>query len=156
MAGSKIIVAFSNSDRHMFCSMLSWKNSGHNGFNHAVCQIGDEFDAVDEVTVKLRCSELMRTTDTLVVLVGRDTRYKHRHVCWQVEVAIEMGCRIIAVNLDGARTMTEHTCPELLIQAGAIFVPFSEKIINYAFENFSKMSSKNYYYGDEIYKKLGY
>jgi hypothetical protein len=83
-------------------------------------------------------------------------RYKHKYVCWELEVVIEKGCRIIAVNLDSARTMVEHMCPSLLISAGAIVVPFSAKIVLYALEIFSKMSAKNYYYGDDIYKKLGY
>jgi hypothetical protein len=40
---------------------------------------------------------------TFVMLIGEDTRYKHKYVRWEAEVAIEKKCRLIGVNLDNSR-----------------------------------------------------
>lgn len=156
MVTRKVIVGFTGSDAQMFGIMLGWSDAGYADVSFSNCKLIDELDPEDEGQIKQKCREHLSAADTFVILIGKDTRYKHKYVCWELEVVIEKGYRIIAVNLDNARTMVEHTCPSLLISAGAIFVPFSPKIVLYAIENFSKMSTKNYYYGDDIYKKLGY
>jgi len=53
--------------------------------------------------------------------IGEDTRYKYKYVRWEAEVAIEKGCTIIGVNLDGSRKMVESTCPPIIRNIGAIF-----------------------------------
>lgn len=156
MVTRKVIVGFTSSDVHMFGIMLGWSDAEYADVSFSNCKLTEALDPEDEGQIKQKCREHLNAVDTFVILIGKDTRYKHKYVCWELEVAIEKGCRIIAVNLDNARTMVEHTCPSLLISAGAIFVPFSAKIVLYAIENFSKMATKNYYYGDDIYKKLGY
>ena len=74
----------------------------------------------------------------------------------EAEVAIEKNCTIIGVNLDGSRKMVESKCPPVIRDIGAIFVPFSPKIIKYAIENYKMHDSDNYYYPDSVYKSLGY
>ena len=93
---------------------------------------------------------------TFISLIGQDTKSKHKYVRWELEVALEKGCRIIGVNLDGSRHMNPNTCPKIIQDVGAIFVPFSPQIIAYALENYQMKNSKNYYYPDSVYKKLGY
>ena len=91
-----------------------------------------------------------------ILLIGDDTRYKYKYVRWESEVAIEKGCTIIGVNLDGSRKIVEETCPPIIRNIGAIFVLFSPYIIQYALENYTMHEEGNYYYKDEVYKKLGY
>ena len=92
-----------------------------------------------------------------VMLIGQDTRSKHKYVRWEAEVAIEKGCTIIGVNLDGSRTMVRDTCPPIIRDIGAIFVPFSPKIVAFAINNYKMPNDNdNHHYLDHIYKKLGY
>ncbi len=91
------------------------------------------------------------------LIIGEDTKSKHKYVRWEAEVAIEKGCTIIGVNIDGSRSMQKNTCPPIIRDIGAMFVPFSPAIVAYAIENF-KMDDDNgtYYYEDSTYKSLGY
>ena len=75
---------------------------------------------------------------------------------WELEVALEKGCRIIGVNLDGSRRMNPNTCPKIIQGVGAIFVPFSPQIIAYALENYQMNDNGNWYYNDFVYQNLGY
>jgi hypothetical protein len=52
--------------------------------------------------------------------------------------------------------MIEATCPPIIRDIGAIFVPFSPRIIAYALENYVMNKSSNWIYKDEQYRKLGY
>lgn len=90
------------------------------------------------------------------ILIGQDTRYKYKYVRWEAEVAKEKGCTIIGINLDGSRKMVAETCPPVIRDIGAIFVPFSPQIVGYAIKNFSMKTEKNWIYDNSIYKKLGY
>jgi hypothetical protein len=91
-----------------------------------------------------------------IQLIGEDTRYKYKYVRWEAEVAIEKGCSIIGVNLDGSRKIVESTCPPIIKNIGAIFVPFAPYIIQYALEHYKMHDSDNYHYKDEVYKNLAY
>jgi len=91
-----------------------------------------------------------------IQLIGENTRYKYKFVRWEAEVAIEKGCTIIGVNLDGSRKIVESTCPPIIKNIGAIFVPFSPYIIQYALEHYKMHDSDNYHYKDEVYKNLAY
>ena len=93
---------------------------------------------------------------TYAVLIGQDTRSKHKYVRWEIEVAIEKECRIIGINLDGSRRVVDATCPPIIKNIGAIFVPFSPKIIAYALENYKMYPNSDYQYKDEVYSQLGY
>ena len=90
------------------------------------------------------------------VLIGQDTRSKHKYVRWEMEVAREKGCRIIGINLDGSRRVVDATCPPIIRNIGAIFVPFSPKIVAYALENYQMHENDDYHYKDKVYKQLGF
>jgi len=92
-----------------------------------------------------------------VLLIGQDTKSKHKYVRWEAEVAIEKGCTIIGVNLDGSRSMVRDTCPPIIRDIGAIFVPFSPAIVAYAIQNYKMYNDNdNYHYKDHVYTSLGY
>ena len=73
-----------------------------------------------------------------------------------MEVALEKKCRIIGINLDKSRRVVEKTCPSIIRNVGAIFVPFSPKIVAYALGDYVMNSSDDYHYKDEVYTQLGY
>lgn len=93
---------------------------------------------------------------TFAILIGQDTRSKHQYVRWEMEVAIEKKCRIIGINIDKSRCVVDATCPPIIRNIGAIFVPFSPKIVAYALENYKMQPNDDYHYKDEVYKRLGY
>jgi hypothetical protein len=93
---------------------------------------------------------------TYAMLIGEDTKFQRKFVPWETEVAIEKGCRLVGINLDGARKIVEQRCPSVLKNVGAIFVPFSPRIVAYALEHYKGNRDQDWHYKDETYKQLGY
>lgn len=152
----RTFVGFSSTDIRSYRLMLAWKANEHIDFNFADCQLEKEINSDDEAYIKSKCRERIGMADTFAILIGQDTRSKHKYVRWEIEVAREKGCRIIGINLDGARHMIQETCPPIIRDIGAIFVPFSPKIVGCVLENFKMRDKGNWYYPEDVYKKLGY
>ena len=149
-------VGFSSADIHYYRLMLAWKENEHIDFNFTNCQLSQEIHSENEAYIKSKCRERIGMAGTFAVLIGQDTRSKHKYVRWEMEVAIEKNCRIIGINLDGSRRVVDSTCPPIIRNIGAIFVPFSPKIVAYALENYQMKPNDDYHYKDEVYKNLGY
>ncbi len=152
----RTFVGFSSSDIRYYWLMAAWKENENIDFNFADCQLHDDINSEDESYVKRKCRDRINLAGKYIMLIGENTRYKHKYVTWEAQVAKEKGCTIIGVNIDGSRCMVEQTCPTVIKDIGAIFVPFSPKIIQYALENYQMHDSSDYYYKDEVYRKLGY
>lgn len=152
----RAFVGFSSTDIRYYRLMLAWKEHEHIDFNFADCQLSSEINSEDENYIKRKCRERINMAGKFVMLIGEDTRNKYKYVRWEAEIAIEKGCTIIGVNLDGARQIVEKTCPPVIRDIGAIFVPYSPDIIAYALENYKMKESGNYHYKDEAYRILGY
>ena len=138
--------------------MLAWKENENIDFNFVNCQLERAIDSESEIYIKRKCRERIDMAGTFAVLIGQDTKSKYKYVRWEMEVAREKGCRIIGINLDGSRAMVDSTCPPVIKNIGAIFVPFSPKIVAHALMYF-KMNygvETNYYYSRDTYKRLGY
>jgi hypothetical protein len=152
----RTFVGFSSTDIHCYRLMLAWKAHEHIDFNFANCQLSQEVHSENEAYIKRKCRERIDMAGTFAVLIGKDTRSKHKYVRWEMEVALEKKCRIIGINLDGSRRVVDTTCPPIIRDIGAIFVPFSPKIVAYALQNYTMQPNDDYHYKDEIYKQLGY
>lgn len=152
----RTFVGFSSTDIRYYRLMQAWKEHEHIDFNFTDCQLASELNSEDENYIKRKCRERINMAGKYVMLIGEDTHSKHKYVRWEAEVAIEKGCTVIGVNLDGSRRMVEKTCPPIIRDIGAIFVPFSPRIISYALENYKMHDGGAYYYKDEVYRKLGY
>ena len=153
----RTFVGFSSTDIHHYRLMQAWKQNQHIDFNFTDCQLRSEINSENEQYIKRKCRERINMAGKYVLLIGQDTKSKHKYVRWEAEVAIEKGCTIIGVNLDGSRSMQRNTCPPIIREIGAIFVPFSPKIIAYAIENYQMPNDSDYYhYKDHVYKSLGY
>lgn len=103
----RTFVGFSSTDIHYYRLMLAWKENEHIAFNFANCQLGQEINSEDEPYIKRKCRERIEMASTFAVLIGEDTRFKHKYVRWEMEVAREKGCRIIGINLDGSRRVVD-------------------------------------------------
>ena len=152
----RTFVGFSSTDIRYYRLMKAWKENESIDFNFTDCQLHNDIKSDDENYVKRKCRERINMAGKFIQLIGEDTRYKYKYVRWEAEVAIEKGCTIIGVNLDGSKRIVERTCPPIIRDIGAIFVPFSPYIIKYALENYKMHEGRNYYYEDEVYKELGY
>lgn len=126
---SRVFVGFSSTDIHYYHLMCAWKNNSKIDFNFIDCQLHEEIDSEDELYIKRKCRERINMAGTFISLIGGDTKSKHKYVRWELEVALEKGCRIIGVNLDGSRQMNSETCPKIIQNIGAIFVPLDRKSV---------------------------
>lgn len=152
----RTFVGFSSTDIHYYRLMLAWKENEKIDFNFTNCQLDKEINSENEAYIKGKCRERLDMAGTLAVLIGQDTKSKHQYVRWEMEVAIEKKCRIIGINIDKSRRVVVATCPPIIKNIGAIFVPFSPKIVAYALENYKMHTNDDYHYKDEIYTQLGY
>jgi hypothetical protein len=152
----RTFVGFSSTDIRYYRLMKAWKENENIDFNFTDCQLHNDIKSDDENYVKRKCRERINMAGKFIQLIGEDIRYKYKYVRWEAEVAIEKGCTIIGVNLDGSKEIVERTCPPIIRDIGAIFVPSSPYIIKYALENYKMQEGGNYHYKDEEYRKLGY
>jgi len=152
----RTFVGFSSTDINQYRLMLAWKKNESIDFDFTDCQLHDDINSSDENYIKRKCRERINLAGKYILLIGEDTRYKYKYVLWEAQVALEKNCTIIGVNLDGSRNVDSNTCPSVIRNIGAIFVPFSPKIIKYALENYNMHESDDYHYKDEVYRKLGY
>ena len=152
----KAVVGFSVLDIEYYRQMLAWKGKEGIDFFFTDCRLDEEADHEDEAIIKTKARQRIGTTGKYALLIGEDTRYKYNYICWEAEVAIEKGCTIIGINLDGARQIVERRCPPVLKNIGAVFVPFSPRIIAYALVNFRKRAQGNWHFQDSVYRELGY
>jgi hypothetical protein len=91
-----------------------------------------------------------------IMLIGEDTKWKYKYVRWEAEVAIEKGCTVIGVNLNGMRVLHSERCPKIIRDIGAMFVPFRARIIAHALQNYIMGENGWFYYPDSVYRSLGY
>lgn len=152
----RTFVGFSSTDLHYFRLMQAWKAHQHIAFNFADCQLHREIYSETESYIKQVCRERIGLAGTYIMLIGEDTRHKHRYVKWEAEVAIDKGCRLIGVNLNGSRRMDAERCPSVMRDAGAVFTSFNPGIVAYALTNFKKQRlGENYFYPDSVYATAG-
>ena len=152
----RAFVGFSSTDIGCFRLMKAWKANTKFDFNFADFQIEKAINSENEEYIKGLIRKRINMSGTFISLIGADTKSKHKFVRWEMEVALEKGCRIIGINLDGSRTMNPVTCPPIINNIGAIFIPFSPKIVAYTLENYQMKDAKNWVYKDDVYKQLGY
>ena len=152
----RTFVGFSSTDIRYYRLMQAWKQNERFEFNFTDCQLTNELNSEDEDYIRRKCRERISMAGKYAMLIGVDTKSKHKYVRWEAEVAIEKQCTIIGVNLNGSRSMQTATCPPVIRDIGAIFVPFSPKIVAYALNNYKMHNdNKNYQYKESVYAELG-
>ncbi|MDB5810440.1 MAG: hypothetical protein JWN94_2562 [Betaproteobacteria bacterium] len=151
----RTFVGFSSTDIKSYYLMCAWKENEHIDFNFTDCQLAQEIRSEDEAYIKSKCKGRLAMAGYYCLLIGADTRSKHKYVRWEAEVAIEQRCTIIGISLDGSRRVTDQ-CPPILRNIGAVFVPYRPKIIAYALEHYKMHPNDDYHFTDDVYRKLGY
>jgi len=151
---SRVFVGFDSEDKRYFDLMKAWKKNKNIDFDFIDLQIEKEINSDNEQYIKNILRDKITRSGTFIQIIGDNTKSKHKYVRWEAEVAIEKDCRLICVNIDGSRNMTDLT-PPILKNKGAMFVPFNASIIKYTLDNFTKEDSKNWHWEDSVYKDLG-
>ena len=151
----RTFIGFSSTDIREYHLMRAWKKNEHIDFDFTDCQLSNEIRSEDETYIKMKVRSRITMAGKYAILIGEDTRFKYKYVRWEAEVALEKNCTIIGINLDGSRRMVERTCPPIIRDIGAIFIPYSPKIVAYALKNYQMHEDSNYYYKDHMYQELG-
>jgi MTH538 TIR-like domain (DUF1863) len=157
---SRAFVSFSSTDIGRYHMMCAWKANEHIDFNFADFQLDEAINSENENYIKRTCREKIRQADTFVLLIGNDTFTKTTFVKWEAEVAIEKGCRLIGVNINNCRFKDRWLCPYFFADKGAVFVPFSSRIVAEAMKphRFESLTgqTRDFHFYDHIYTGLGY
>ncbi|ELY2010071.1 TIR domain-containing protein [Flavobacterium psychrophilum] len=162
---NKTYVCFdADTDILMYRLMTAWKENDKIEFNfHNAHEINNIRDGSSEATIKTKLRERLKDTKVLVVLIGENTKNLYKYVRWEIEWAIENDIAIVAVNLNNKKQMDNALCPPLLKDKLAIHIPFGQKIMNYALNNWPSSSANHkkngdtgaYTYKDSVYTELG-
>jgi hypothetical protein len=156
----RTFVGFSSTDIGQYHLMCAWKAHEHIDFDFADFQLDEAIASEDEYYIKRVCRNKIRLADTYALLIGQDTFRKTTFVKWEVEVAIEKGCRLIGINLNNSR-FKDYLCPWFFAEKGSLFVPFSPRIVAKALEPWKRPPLEpgqldNWYFNDNFYTALGY
>lgn len=161
---NKTYVCFdADNDMKWYTLMLAWKENEEIAFNfHNAHEINNLRDGSSEETIKRKLRERLENTKVFVVLIGKDTKNLYKYVRWEIEYAIEKDIPIIAVNLNGKKEMDDNLCPPILRDKLAIHIPYGQKIMNHALNNWPSSHSSHksngdtgaYYYKDSVYDNL--
>jgi hypothetical protein len=157
----RTFVGFSSTDIGHYRLMCAWKAHEHIDFNFADFQLEQAIDSENESYIKRVCRDKIRQSGTYALLIGPDTFTKTTFVKWEVEVAIEKGCRLIGVNLNNSR-FKDDLCPWFFADKGALFVPFSSRIVASALEPWNRgpvlppWETGDWHFVDSVYTGKGY
>ncbi len=161
---NKTYIAFDgDKDMSYYRLMTAWSANERFDFEfHNAHDLNKARDTSQEESIKRQLRERFANTKLFIILIGESTRYLTKFVKWEIETAIRLGLPIIAVNLNGQRSIDE-LCPPSLKSALAIYVPFSEKMITYALNNWpvshdaymKSGKSGPYHFNDSVYTSLG-
>jgi hypothetical protein len=142
---NKTYVIFdADTDIRMYRLMTAWKANSNIDFNfHDAHDLNNLRSYASEEQIKRKLKERLNNTKQVIVLVGQNTKNLHRFVRWEIEVAINLGLPIIAVNLDKSNGATQKTPPILKNNAYFVSVPFEQNKIKYALDNFPSEFHRN-------------
>ncbi|MGT2907809.1 TIR domain-containing protein [Streptococcus dentiloxodontae] len=161
---NKTYVAFDgDNDMRYYQLMKAWKQNDSTSFNfYDAHNINSARDSSSEESIKRQLRERMANSKVFVLLIGEHTRYLRKFVKWEIELAIKKDLPIICVNLNKSKQRDDY-CPSSLDDQLAIFIPFGNKIMQYALENWPRSHEQYrkewktgaYYYNDTVYRRLG-
>lgn len=161
---NKTYVCFdADTDILLYRLMTAWKENDKIAFDfHNAHEINNLRDGSSEAQIKRKLRERLASTKVLVILIGANTKNLYKYVRWEIEYAVEKNIPIIAINLNKKKTQ-DNLCPPILKNELAIYIPFGQKIINYALNNWSSSHSSHksngdtgaYGYNKSVYDKLG-
>lgn len=160
---NKVYVAFDgDNDMKAYRTFQMWNKNPNFDFTfYNAHDLNHALDSSQEETIKRELRERFANSKLFILLVGEDTKYLYKFVRWEIEVAIKLELPIVAVNLNGKRK-DDDLIPAVLRDELHITVPYKEKIIKYAMDNWPDKDKKyrssgkkgGYFYKDSVYEEL--
>ena len=96
-----------DNDMWAYAYMKGWKKNDNINFDfedaHDIKPL--TYLASNEVYIKSRLRERMKSTDQVIVLVGESTKYLYKYVRWEIELAKELDLPIIVINLKDRKSV---------------------------------------------------
>ena len=161
---NKVYVSFdADNDMSYYRTLQMWDANDDFEFTfNDAHQINTILDKSEE-SIKAGLQERFRNTKIFILLIGDHTKYLYKYVKWEIEQAIKREIPIIAVNINGKREIDYSLCPAVLQEELAIHIPFKQKIIYYAMNNWPDSDRSHrkegktgaYHYKEHVYRDLG-
>ncbi|WP_278554717.1 TIR domain-containing protein [Parvimonas micra] len=158
---NKIYVCFdADEDMDYYNLLKAWnKNENFDFLMYNAHELNNLRDGSKEQTIKRKLKERLDNSKLMIVLIGKNTKYLYKYVRWEIEKAIELGIPIIAANIvkdeNGKykRNVDNDNCPKILKETTALHIPFREKIITKAIDEWPDIHT-NYINKKEIGPKI--
>ncbi len=149
---NKTYVCFDAEDIPMYELMQTWNENDNFDFNFYDACYSDESCSEDAEEMERMVSKKMIDAQVLVVLIGEKTKYLHKYIKYEIQLAIDADLPIIAVNLNGKDKIDEERCPIMIDKALSLHIAFGEKELRTALEKWpsyheaysEKGDNKNY------------
>lgn len=162
---NKVYIAFDgDEDMDKYNLMEAWNANPKFDFKfYNAHDLNRALDSSQEETIKRKLRERFSNSKLFILLVGEHTKNLTKFVKWEIEVAIKLELPIIAVNLNNCRGINRNLMPNSLKDQLSISVPYKEKVIKYAMDNWPDADKNhrdnneiaNYVYKDQVYTNLG-
>jgi hypothetical protein len=161
---NKTYVVFDgDEDMLSYRMMCAWAKNENINFNfHNAHDLNSARDDSLTESIKAQLRIRLANTKLMMVLIGAKTKSLRKFVPWEIEQAIDRNIPLIGINLNGSRERDDR-CPVTLANTLAVFVPFKQKIIEHAMDDWPashatyklQKKSSSYLYDDETYRYLG-
>lgn len=161
---NKTYVCFdADNDMRYFSLMKAWKGAKNTTFNfHNAHDLNNARDTSLEESIKRQLRIRLKNSKLFIVLIGNRTKFHTKFVKWEMEFALRLDLPIIGANLNGSRKITS-LCPPAIRDELAVFVPFNQKIIEFAMNDWPDQHDElkeqevkgARYYRENVYERLG-
>ena len=161
----KIFLAFEGTTDLEFLDIFkSWRTKDgkpYDAFN--LLSELKKIDKVDDEELKASMQQAMSKADVFAIVIGPKTKSFRKFTRWQVEYAVNSGKPVIAININGIRSVDFDRCPTFLKKNLSMHITAQNEIFEYALENWpnshaeklAKEDHKNYRYSNDVYESLG-
>lgn len=152
-----------DTDMSRYRLMQAWRDNEHHDFNfHDAHDLNTARDSSQEESIKKQLRERFANSKMLIVLIGEKTKLLTKFVKWEMQVALRLELPIVGVNLNGSRSRDDK-CPPTIRDELVMYVPFKQKIVAYAMDNWPDQYAAHvkagdtgaYHYADNVYERLG-
>ena len=162
---NKVYVAFDgDTDIRYYWLMKAWKQNDGTPFNfHDAHDLNTSRDTSQQETIRRNLRIRLLNSKIFLCLIGEHTRNLYKFVRWEIDTAKSLGIPLVGVNLNGRRTMDDAKCPPLLRDSLSIHIPYNQRIIIHALEDWpsdfaqrrARGDSGAYHYVAAVYNRLG-
>lgn len=163
----KIYVAYDGkNDLNYYMEMKNWIQSDGSNFQfYDGYDLYKKLEKIPDEDLKLEIRERMKLSEVCVLLISKTTKRYRKFIRWQTEAAINGNIPIIAVNVNGIRSVDYDRIPMILKkkkQTISLHITFQAPILEYALLHWpddfrmhlEKGNIYTFRYSNDIYESL--